>query len=300
MVSSETILKEIKSLRNNEYLPPGYVAFHTDLFQEQLQAKARLSGHTLLKNIPSKNMEQKVEAGVHVLDLDQIHYTGEPLDALFDKICDLIETYGKQKSTQIERLKGARKGDRLNIGTLMTRAALKDMRYFESLSQSLEVEMETLYYVGLQIGKPLFELFAENVEGKIDRGVWKEGLCPVCGQEPAIARLEREEGRRLLHCWLCGTEWAFPRLQCPFCLNDDQKTLRFFFFEEDSPYRVDVCEVCKRYLKAIDERKLGEEQKVHLEVEQIGTIFLDIMASNEGYGGPQFQMFDTEKERVPS
>jgi FdhE protein len=111
-----------------------------------------------------------------------------------------------------------------------------------------------------------------------------------------MAKLEREEGRRILQCSLCSTEWAFRRLQCPFCRNDDHDTLRFFFVDEESPYRVDVCDICKRYIKTVDERKLEEEKKVMLTLENIATLFLDILAVEEGYRNPHQHLFGIEEE----
>jgi len=300
MVSSKKILKEITSLRNKKYLPQGYIAFHGDLFQRQLETKDKLLHDNVLENFNPGNVEQKLKAGVHILDLDRIQSINGPLVDLVDTICRLIEKHGKWDASKVKPLKQAVEKNRLNVQTLMTKAALKDSQYFESLSESLGVEAEILYYMGIQVGKPLFELLAESVEGKIGRGLWTGGFCPVCGQEPAIAKIEREEGHRILHCWLCNTEWPFRRLQCPFCLNDDHETLRFFYFDEVSPYRVDVCDVCKRYLKTVDERKLNEEQRANLEVESIHTIFLDIIAIDEGYSGSQTQLLNLDKESVPT
>jgi len=46
-------------------------------------------------------------------------------------------------------------------------------------------------------------------------------------------------------------------------------------------YRVDVCEKCKRYIKTIDTKEIGEE--VIPLIEDIGTLHLDILAQKEGY-----------------
>jgi len=127
----------------------------------------------------------------------------------------------------------------------------------------------------------------ENVVKKYGKRVaelgWSEGYCPICGREPKIGEIKGkdEEGRRYLFCNQCGFEWHFKRIVCPFCGNDEQQELAFFTIEGDERYRVDVCNVCKRYIKMVDFRETKEE--ANLDVEDIATLHLDVLANEEGY-----------------
>ena len=57
-----------------------------------------------------------------------------------------------------------------------------------------------------------------------------------------------------------------------------------FLEQEKSPYRIDVCEQCKRYIKTLDERKGGDEKRAFIpSVEDLATMYLDIVAEKEGY-----------------
>ena len=96
-----------------------------------------------------------------------------------------------------------------------------------------------------------------------------------------MGRLEKETGKRLLQCHLCRTEWAFKRLECPFCGNSNQEKLRFFCDQEDPAYRVEVCDLCKTYLKTVDAREVDKE--VSLFVEDLATLHLDLVAEREGF-----------------
>ena len=96
-----------------------------------------------------------------------------------------------------------------------------------------------------------------------------------------MGMLEKETGKRFLQCHLCRTEWTFKRLECPFCGSDEQAKQRFFQDEDDSVYRVDVCDECKRYLKTVDGRK--SETANSLFVENLATIHLDLIAEQEGF-----------------
>ena len=67
----------------------------------------------------------------------------------------------------------------------------------------------------------------------------------------------------------------------PSAANEEQQTLAYFTVEEDDRYRVDVCNECKRYIKIVDFR--DTKGKVDLDVEDIATLHLDILANDEGY-----------------
>ena len=50
--------------------------------------------------------------------------------------------------------------------------------------------------------------------------------CPACGSPPSIARLRRADGRRLLTCGLCGSEWEAMRLACACCGDEGPRVAR--------------------------------------------------------------------------
>ncbi len=129
---------------------------------------------------------------------------------------------------------------------------------------------------------PFFALLSEEFKGLVANSEWSRGRCPVCGRETALSFLSsEEEGRRYLFCSQCGLEWPVKRLKCPFCGNEEQKQLGFFTVGDDEKYRVDFCHQCKKYIKTIDTRKISGE--VDLEVENLITLHLDILARQEGY-----------------
>jgi FdhE protein len=128
--------------------------------------------------------------------------------------------------------------------------------------------------------RPSLEIVAQKYADVIARSEWSEGYCPVCGKEPKIGQIRGEEGR-FLFCNQCGFEWHFLRIKCPFCSNEEQQSLAYFTVEGDEQYRVDVCNECKRYIKIVDFRESKREP--NLDVEDIATLHLDILANEEGY-----------------
>jgi FdhE protein len=131
--------------------------------------------------------------------------------------------------------------------------------------------------------RPALEIFAEKYSDVIKRSGWSEGYCPVCASEPKIGKVEGEgdEIRRFLFCSQCGFEWEFTPDKCPFCGNEDQRTMESFSVEDDERYYVEVCNECNRYIKTVN---IGEtKEETNLDVEDIATLHLDMLANEEGY-----------------
>jgi FdhE protein len=147
-----------------------------------------------------------------------------------------------------------------------------------------DVEEDTFDLIELFVEeslRPALENFAEIYGEIIGSSDWSEGYCPICGKEPKIGELKGDEDRRFLFCNQCGFEWNFSRIKCPFCGNEEQQTLAYFTVEGEERYRVDVCNVCKRYVKMVDSSDFKE--KLNLDVEDIATLHLDMLAAEEGY-----------------
>ncbi len=130
--------------------------------------------------------------------------------------------------------------------------------------------------------RPELEKVAEKYGAAVEKAGWSEGYCPICGKEPKIGEIRAgEDGRRYLFCNQCGFKWHFRRIKCPFCGNDEQHSLAYFAVEGEERHRVDVCNKCRRYIKIVELPKSSEE--LNLDVEDIATLHLDMIAYDEGY-----------------
>jgi FdhE protein len=106
--------------------------------------------------------------------------------------------------------------------------------------------------------------------------------CPFCGEPPllAILRPEGDGGKRSLLCGRCFTEWDFRRLLCPGCGEEDQDKLAVYVAEEFPHIRVEACDTCHHYLKAIDLTRNGLAVP---EVDELASVALDLWATAKGY-----------------
>jgi formate dehydrogenase maturation protein FdhE len=106
---------------------------------------------------------------------------------------------------------------------------------------------------------------------------------PDCAHTPLVAvlRPEGEGARRMLLCESCGTEYEFRRLVCPFCGEEDHTKLPVYTAEEFPHIRIEACDTCHRYIKAID---LTRDGRAVPEVDDIASVALDLWAAEKGYG----------------
>jgi FdhE protein len=155
-----------------------------------------------------------------------------------------------------------------------------DRKGISQMARAAEVDLRTLLFLGEQALRPSLTALREGALTEMDPEKWPFPRCPLCGSEPDMAYFARS-GKRYLHCGFCGQEWAYARLKCPFCENEEQTELGYFKPEGNEAARVYFCRRCKRYLKTIDTRVL--EEPAPMEVENLATLHLDALAAREGF-----------------
>lgn len=140
--------------------------------------------------------------------------------------------------------------------------------------------------------QPYLAARAAQLKDLVNQDYWRRGYCPVCGGAPDFAYLEKDVGARWLVCSRCDFEWAFPRLQCPFCQNGEQRQLSFYT-GPGGRYRLHVCHVCRNYLKTIDLRQGDGPMLVPLE--RLYTLDMDRQARDMGYGNDAHSRLPEER-----
>jgi FdhE protein len=106
--------------------------------------------------------------------------------------------------------------------------------------------------------------------------------CPFCGQKPVLAVLrgEGDGAKRSLLCSLCATEWEYRRILCPNCMEEDKDRLPVYASAEFPHLRVEACDACRAYVKAVD---LSRNGLAVPEVDELAAVPLDIWAAERNY-----------------
>jgi len=112
-----------------------------------------------------------------------------------------------------------------------------------------------------------------------------ENRCPFCGGLPQLSVLHGaggplEGGGRSLLCATCFTVWPFRRVLCAHCGEEDEHKLGYFQSPRYDHLRIDACDSCRYYLKAVDLTRLGLAVPI---VDEVAGAPLDIWAREQGY-----------------
>ncbi len=163
---------------------------------------------------------------------------------------------------------------------LVTTILKQDEETLATIANQMGLDPPVLLFLGKTALRPSLVSIRHLMEHGIREEHWNHGYCPLCGSQPDMARFTKT-GKRRLHCELCGEEWAFARIECPFCNNREQKDLGYFEADEEEGLRVYFCHSCHRYLKTIDSRVF--EELAPLELENLATLHLDVIARENGF-----------------
>ena len=136
------------------------------------------------------------------------------------------------------------------------------------------------------------EFFAKAFLQPYGQYVWSTGgqliserRCPVCSGRPQLSVLQNKEsaaesGNRDLMCAKCLAVWPFRRAVCANCGEEQPSKIGYFHSSTIDHVRVEACDTCKHYLKAVDLTRLGTAQPL---VDEVAAAPLDLWATEHGY-----------------
>ena len=277
----------LEYLKTLDYIPKAHMDFFEQITRAHAKAKDRVAKDKIYPSITKKSAQEMLSQGFPMVNFDRMRVKTRPLRTHLKEICSILSKYEKTKPKTIDTFLKSDHYKKVDPKQLITKIFSHDAPYFRSLSEKTGVEENTLKFIAATLARPFFEVAASEVRDRVKDDSWWKNYCPVCGSEPFMVRIRKGDGMRILQCSLCSMEWRFKRVQCPFCNNEDQKSLKFFFYHQESPHRLYVCDKCKRYIKSIDERKLSYHI-TDLSTEDMATLYLDTLAREKGYISPWF------------
>jgi len=113
-----------------------------------------------------------------------------------------------------------------------------------------------------------------------------ERRCPRCGGLPQVAVFPDTgeallTAQRTLGCSRCANEWTLSRMTCASCGETSGAKMPILSDIDLFPHlRIDACEICRRYLITVDQRK--DPRAVPL-VDELAALPLDLVAAERGY-----------------
>jgi FdhE protein len=260
--------------RQPEYA--GIVPLFIELFRYLETAGA---GTGIAFRVSRASRKEKLRGGFPLLAPEELFVDREECCLFLRGVLEVLKRAGHEGHESLERLDAAIESGQIDLQEVFRAILQRKRAVIDAAAEAARIPAPLVEYV-LEIPlKTSLEQFADGIGPEECEG-WQEGFCPVCGSRAGMAELAGEEGRRWLSCSCCSFRWPFKRMLCPYCGNEDGEKLSYFSAGEGST-RVDLCKACNRYIKTRDSRKGNAD--VPLDVEDLLTIHLDLLAAREGF-----------------
>ena len=275
-----TVLKDaLRTIQTHRDLSPHYAEL-LDILEEILILREEYRRRLQREIFPvdEKLIAAKMTGGFPLVDFSTVIGDLAEPQAYFLALLEIAEKRAPGETGEMARK--IRDGE-IRFNDLIYESFNPPFEDEEALRDEEEASFDLVELFIEESLRPALEMVTARYGDAIRKTDWSEGYCPVCGREPKIGEIRDEEGSRYHFCNQCGFEWNYLRIKCPFCGNEEQQSLAYFTIEGDERYRVDVCNECKRYIKIVDFREA--KQKADLDVEDIATLHLDMLANDEGY-----------------
>lgn len=272
------LVETLKTIEKYRIESPHYTELF-DILGEilVLREECRQSMRQITFPIEERLVAAKLSGGLPLIDFTTINFDYLPARDYFLRLLEIAEK--RMPGETKEFVRQIREGE-LDFADVICRSF--DPESEEELVGDVDEATFDLIELFVEESlRPALERVAEQYGEIISGSDWEEGYCPICGKEPKIGELTGMDDERSLFCNQCGFEWNYSNTKCPFCGNEEQQALAYFTVEGEERYRVDVCNVCKRYVKMVDSTE--SEEKANLDVEDIATLHLDMLAAEEGY-----------------
>ncbi|MEN6461590.1 MAG: formate dehydrogenase accessory protein FdhE [Syntrophomonas sp.] len=262
-------------------LPEGYVEFYKNLETWQNQEQFKLQK---LINPEKLNILQLLSNNNKpLIKLINVNIDPEQFKTLYKQLLDFIKVNRTESTEIIDKLYKA--AIDLDFNLLIRKILEDDYKYLAETATNINVPPEMFIFTLDHTLRPFLRVYASPLADAISEETFQywnfPNICPFCGAKSRLGRLRAGDGRRFMFCDRCFTEWETRALFCVHCGNDEVGTIRYLSIENDPAYQIYVCDKCKGYLKTYDERK--KDGKVDLFITNVETVYLDMLAQENGY-----------------
>ena len=248
---------ELKAIgeRQPELMPA--VNLQVDLIEAVRRVQGRIT--TPWIETPTETLSARLATGQPLLEFAQIPFDWNDVRLLIRQVTDVLRRHEVIDAATTTALHAVGRSPTL----------LDVMRAWFERQSTIDIEMldEVLGWAA----RPYLQRTAEVLQQRVSLERWTRRVCPVCAAEPEFS-LITSSGDRQLVCGRCHVRWGFSAIACPYCGNDDRRTIKSMA-TPDGLYRVMLCSPCGRYIKALDGRKASRPLLPYVDL--IATLPLD-------------------------
>jgi FdhE protein len=278
-ITSDQVKQAAAALKK---LRPTYLDlldYYQQIFVAQEDSKSQLKIEPI--KISSEILAVKKNDKFPLINISEFVVDRNAATTLLKRICQIAEAANKEMAAAARAIRKAVASEALDPAAVFSKLLKADDTFFNKVESELNIEKKILSLLAYNSLKPSLTHCALQLASYLDEDkVWGKGYCPICGSTPGFSMFE-DEGKRFLLCGFCWHRWSAQRIYCPFCDNKDSKSLHYLFSDQEKDYRIDVCDSCKTYIKAVDTRKA--DRIIYPPLEFVATLHLDIKAQEMGF-----------------
>jgi FdhE protein len=243
--------------------------------------------------LPRDHAALRLREGVPLLHDQPVFIDIQFAADLFSRLVNLLQQRNDSElAARLDALVSAATSGALDADRLFGEAFVHHADHLTELAGRVGVDAELLITLASQAVAPLSRAYAERFlpmiqsidDGTLRGAAWSKGYCPVCGEWPLLGELRGVELAQWLRCGACGSGWRTQRLRCPYCDNDDYRTLGSLAVDGELRFRIQVCERCKGYWKVGN--AFDPPPAELLAIDDVASVHLDIAAIDRGYQRP--------------
>ncbi len=262
-------------------LPEGYLDFFKALESWQNQQQVKLKQTYTPQEIDIKKILVNTNRSI----MQSVDFELESLNfrEVFAGLLKFLVEVRPEIKAQLAKIESV--ADQLDFAQLPIKLLEGDGEYFASLAQKLDLPEDLFVFCIDHALRPFLRLWAAPYQKSFTEAgfeVWDFAtVCPFCASKSYFSRFRSADGRRFMFCDQCFSEWETRAVFCVHCSNSDPQTIRYLSIEGFPAYQALVCEECKGYSKAFDERK--KAIRIDPYITNVETVYLDIMAQEQGF-----------------
>jgi FdhE protein len=226
---------------------------------------------------------EKISRGEHLLHGCALLFDRNAANGLLLRLARALEETGLIGMSPIRQ---AITEDRLIPGELLGYAAEGEYSSVAARAEEQELSPPLLWTLAQTALKPALRAWRRELASLVPgAGAWEKAVCYLCGAPASLGELQGNEQAKHLRCGQCGADWPCRRLRCVYCGNEDPASLGILYPDDRRDIvRVEVCEVCRGYLKVV--ACFAPASPEELALADLSTLDLDNYAQGQGYRRP--------------
>jgi FdhE protein len=226
---------------------------------------------------------EKISRGEPLLCGCALHFDR---DAARELLLHLVRGLSEAGVKGMSRIRRALEEDRLIPAELLRHAVEGDYPFVARRAEENVLAPSLLWTLAQSAIKPALRAWRRELASLVPgAGAWEKAVCYLCGAPASLGELQGNEQAKHLRCGQCGADWPCRRLRCVYCGNEDPATLGILYPDDRRDIvRVEVCEVCRGYLKVV--ACFTPASPEELALADLSTLDLDNYAQGQGYRRP--------------